>query len=205
MKKFVIGASLAALVAVPALAFQDAPRAPKAPQTRAEVQAQVAEHFARMDLNKDGFVTQEEIKAGREARAKARADQRFAALDSDKNGQISRAEWDAGREHAKERFAERRGGDHGPGKGRGMRGHHRMGGHGWGGQGAGGWGDRMFAMADANKDGKVSLAEATAARLAWFDRIDTNKDGTISPEERKAAFDQMRAQRADRKAPPAGN
>ena len=204
MKKFAIGASLAALIAIPALAYQASPPADKdRVETRAEVAAQVKDHFARMDINKDGVVTQDEIKAGRDARMKERADQRFAALDTNKDGQISRAEFDAGREQGRERFAERRGGgdgDHKAGAGhhRGDRGD-RMRGHRWGGGDRGGHG---FAMMDANKDGKVTLAEATAARLAWFDKIDTNKDGKVTSDERKAAFAKMRAEHAEHRAQP---
>ncbi|MGH6781508.1 MAG: EF-hand domain-containing protein [Sphingomonadaceae bacterium] len=184
MKKFAIGASLVALIAVPALAFQAAPEAgktPRAPQTRTQVEVSVKEHFAKMDLNKDGSVTEAEIQAGRDARMKARADERFTALDADKSGQISRAEFDAGHEKMRGHRGDRgdRGGHHG------MRGGH----HRWGG---GHMGGGMFATADANKDGKVTLAEASAARLQWFDKIDTNKDGTITPEERKAGRMQFR-------------
>ena len=46
-------------------------------------------------------------------------------------------------------------------------------------------------MADANKDGRVSLAEAQTAALAHFDRADLNHDGKITPDERQ----QMRQQR----------
>ena len=39
---------------------------------------------------------------------------------------------------------------------------------------------------DANKDGKVSLAENRGPAVAQFDRADTNKDGTLSVEEQRA-------------------
>ncbi|WP_380872904.1 hypothetical protein ACFB49_37990 [Sphingomonas sp. DBB INV C78] len=189
MKKFAIGASLMALVAVPALAWQASPQGgPRGfdqPETRAQVEASVKDHFAKMDLNKDGAVTEAEIRQGRDARMKARADERFAALDSDKNGQISRAEFDAGHDKAREMR-----GDRGPG-GHGGKGKHGMRGH----RGGGDFGGRMFATADANKDGKVTLAEASTARLQWFDKVDINKDGTITPEERKAAFASFREER----------
>ena len=42
----------------------------------------------------------------------------------------------------------------------------------------------LFEMADANHDGRVSLAEAQAAALAHFDRADVNHDGRITPDER---------------------
>lgn len=39
---------------------------------------------------------------------------------------------------------------------------------------------------DANKDGKVSLAERRTPAAAQFDRADTNKDGQLSPAEQQA-------------------
>ena len=54
----------------------------------------------------------------------------------------------------------------------------------------------MFATADANKDGKVSLQEANAAAAAHFDKADANRDGTLTPEERRAAHKAMRAKPA---------
>lgn len=203
VKKLAIGASVLALLATPALALQDAPKGqhgPRGPQTRAELQTRIQERFAKMDLNKDGAVTQDEIKTAREARMKERADKRFAALDADKNGQISRAEFDAG--HAKMREGRNQTAEAGtPGehRGHGMRGH-RWGGRMHGRMGGFGGGESWFAKADANKDGKLTLAEMQAGPLQWFDSVDANKDGTISPEERKAAFEKMRQARAERRA-----
>ena len=58
MKKYLIGASIAALLAVPALAFQhDDHDGPKGPQTRAQVEAKVKEHFAKIDANHDGVTS----------------------------------------------------------------------------------------------------------------------------------------------------
>jgi len=61
-------------------------------------------------------------------------------------------------------------------------------------------GSGWFARADANKDGKVSLAEAEAGALAMFDKVDTNHDGAISP----AEHDAMRAKWMERREPPRG-
>lgn len=208
MKKFVIGASLAVLVAVPALAYQAAPHPGKdRVVTRTEVEAKVKEQFARLDANKDGVVTLDEIKADRQARMKERADRLFERLDTDKNGQLSRAEFDARLANMGEKMAERRQ-EGGPGhRGEGMRGEgHRgggegmRGGHRWG--RGGGMDGRWYAAVAATKDGKITLAQATATRLAWFDKIDTNKDGKITPDERKAAFAKMRAERAADRAKP---
>jgi len=57
-----------------------------------------------------------------------------------------------------------------------------------------GFGGRMFEMADANHDGRVSLAEAQSAALAHFDRADLNHDGRITPDERQQAR-QLRRER----------
>jgi hypothetical protein len=62
-----------------------------------------------------------------------------------------------------------------------------------------GRGDKWFDRADANHDGKLTLAEASAGPLAMFDRADTNHDGTISPDEHKAAMEKMRGMMKDRK------
>lgn len=51
--------------------------------------------------------------------------------------------------------------------------------------------EELFQKADADKDGKVTLAELTAAiesrgkveRTAMFDRMDANHDGNVSKEE----------------------
>lgn len=190
---WIVGAALAATLAATGYAHA-MPGSPgrDAPKTRAEVQTKIADHFKKADANGDGYVTKAEADAAREAmkakfaeRREARKDQRFAMLDTDKNGQISKEEFTAPRDRGEAR-------DGGKGKGgkhkahRGWRGH----GKGMGGMAmAGQWFDR----ADANKDGRVSLAEAQAGPLAMFDRVDTDKDGTISPAEREAARAAMRA------------
>lgn len=169
MKKFVIGASAVALLAGSAWAIADKDhKGMRAPQTRAQVEAKVKEHFAKIDANKDGAITKEEADAFKTERRGEMRDKMFAALDADKNGQISRQEFDA---------------HHGDGKGRG----HHMGGmrgHRGGMMMHGG----LFARADANGDGKVTLAEATGKALERFDAADTNKDGTVTPEERRAGW-----------------
>jgi hypothetical protein len=61
-----------ATTAPPAAAAEQAPPFAR-PVTRAEVQAQVAAAFARLDANHDGFVTREEAEAGRPARPEGAA------------------------------------------------------------------------------------------------------------------------------------
>ena len=72
MKMLLIGSAMLAL-AVPALS-QVAPASAPAPapraeriQTRAEVQAKVAEHFAKVDANHDGAITKAEADAAMQA------------------------------------------------------------------------------------------------------------------------------------------
>ncbi|WP_374597124.1 EF-hand domain-containing protein [Sphingosinicella sp.] len=223
MTKFLmIGASAAALMALPAIAQPSPPSPPEkaarwnAPQMRADVEKKIAERFAEADANKDGAVTEAELKAGIEAR-RAEAEKKmaeartrmFTSMDADKNGQISRSEWDSHHADMKVKWAERRETAQADGKERremrmkfkdgdkdGRKGHRMMhrGGHG-GGMGWGGFGEKGFETADANKDGRVTLAEAKAKALSRFDAADANKDGTLSPEERRAAHEAKRAER----------
>jgi Ca2+-binding EF-hand superfamily protein len=51
----------------------------------------------------------------------------------------------------------------------------------------------MMALADANKDGKISKAEMTAAADARFARMDADKDGQLTPKDR----DLKRSERLD--------
>lgn len=191
MKKSIwLAAGAAIALAVPAVAMMHGGMGMGAsePQKRADVEARVKEHFAKLDANKDGFVEQAEVAATHEKMKAEKLDAHFAAMDANKDGSISRAEFDAG-------HAAREGGEHG------MRGHHgkgdaRMGPgrmHRMG-------GGHMMTMADADKDGKVSLAEALKRPLERFDAADANKDGTLTPEERKAAREKMREEWRAKKA-----
>lgn len=173
----------AALLAVIAPAVAQHAKGIMQPTTRAEAEAKVKTHFAKMDGNADGVVTLSETEAAREKMAAEMRDKHFAEMDANKDGSISRAEFDAGHQARKEK----RGAMKHEGRGhKGPRGAHHGGG-------------KMLERADSNKDGKVTLAEMTAGALARFDRVDANRDGTISVEERKAAHDAMRnARRGDR-------
>jgi hypothetical protein len=182
MKTLILGgAALAALAAFPASAQPQTQL-----QTRAALAAQVEARFARADSNRDGFVTQEEVRARTEARRQQRAErrgQRFDQLDSNHDGMISRAEFEAPRavralrsERRGERLAHR-----GARRGGGMM--------------MARFGARAFATMDSNRDGRVALAEAQRVALQRFDRVDSNRDGTISLNERQAA----RAARMERR------
>ena len=192
MKKTLLLAGIAALAAAPLIAqemkgHEGHNMMAREPMTRTDVQTRVKAHFAEMDANKDGAVTQAEIDAGRTAKMAERHSEMFTKMDTDKNGSISRTEFDT--HHA----AKMQGG-------RGaMEGHRGMK-HGDGPGKMGRMGGRMFAMADANKDGKVTEAEATTAALAHFDKVDTDKNGTISDAEHQAAREKMRAEWKAKKA-----
>lgn len=199
MTKILIGgAAAAALLAItPALAQTPAPAAaqPHAggqmmarAHTRADVAAHVQAMFARIDANRDGFVTKAEAEAMRGKRHEKMGDHHakaFERLDANRDGSISRGEWDA---HAAQR--QQRGAMHGgDGDGDKRSGHH---GGDMGKSGKSGMSGRMFDMADANRDARVSMAEATAAALSHFDMADTNRDGQLTRDERMQMHHKMR-------------
>lgn len=182
-----VAAGAAGLALAPAMAqpVQPAPM-PAAPvQTRAQVVDHVRAMFARLDANRDGVLTKAETQAARamrgqrgQANAMRKRDPqaRFDRFDANRDGAISRAEWDAMSAQRQQRRAAM------GGQRRGM----RMGGMGLRG--------RMFDLADGNRDGRVTIAEAQSAALQHFDRADANRDGQVTPEERRQMRQQMRAQ-----------
>lgn len=190
MVKLLIGAAAAALAGA-AIAQAPAPvpgvaATPERVMTRDSVVAKVRDHFARLDTNRDGFVAQDEMAAMRAHRMAHRAPgmagrgmamrdpaRAFDRLDSNRDGVLSRDEFARGRELRRERMAMR-----GPMQGR------RMGGM---------MGGGMLRMADSDRDGRVSLAEAQAAAVRHFDMMDANRDGTVTREERRGMRERMRA------------
>ncbi|HUD91200.1 EF-hand domain-containing protein [Sphingobium sp.] len=161
--------------------------------SKAELTAALEARFAKMDVDRDGQLTQKD----RDLKRQQHMDERFAALDTDKNGQISKAEYVAGHQARAEKRDERRAEAGKPeGRGWGARGHHRgpRGGMMRGGPGFG----------DANKDGTVTKAEFMAGPLAMFDKADANKDGFVTADEMKAARPQMRGPMGKRGPGPDG-
>ncbi len=53
-------------------------------------------------------------------------------------------------------------------------------------------GEWMFAAADANGDGRVTMQEANALALRHFDMMDRNHDGQITPDEHRPMHGRMR-------------
>jgi Ca2+-binding EF-hand superfamily protein len=206
MKKLIIAA--AALMAGTAVLAQTAPVAQPAPtapmahpmadkvMTRAEVVAMVRDHFGRLDADKDGSITTAEATEGRTKWAGHRKamgaapgalrhggdpNAAFDRLDTNRDGAISRDEFAKAHEERVERRVEIRekrkeAAKDGKEAGQSMR-MHRM----------GGFSSRMIVMADTNKDGKITLAEAETLALQHFDQMDSNHDGQVTPEERRAA------------------
>ena len=181
MRKFTLAATTAALAMTATALFAapgDTRRGPDANgdgvMTRADVQAQVAERFAKADANGDGVLN--------EADKAARMGRMFDKMDADKNGSVSRAEFVAAHSGM---GGEHEGMDHGSMGGPGMGGN-RMGGR-MGGGGAG----IMLKLADTNNDGAVTRDEAMAAALKHFDAMDANKDGQVTKVERQAAMQKM--------------
>ena len=86
----------------------------------------------------------------------------FAAMDVNHDGVVTQAEFD--------RYRARQG--NAPAKGIEAMSH---------------VGGRWFERADADGDGRVTLMEAQARPLRFFDIADTNRDGVVSLEERRIA------------------
>jgi len=187
MRNLLAGAGLAVLLAGAATAQQmppppgamgGPPPQPMLPLKRADVPAMVARHFAMLDANHDGALTESDRQMRRDQHRaemvegmKRHRDEAFAAMDANKDGQISRQEFDNAAPPPPP--------PGGPGMRHGMRG---------GGMGFGMIGGRMLEKADANHDGKVTLAEAQATALQMFDKADVNHDGVLDRDEMMVAM-----------------
>jgi Ca2+-binding EF-hand superfamily protein len=218
IKALLGGAALAALIAIAPANAQSGQAAPgaQAPQrqhgaahSRAQLGVHVAAIFQRLDTDRDGVITRAESQAAKgyrgerksaiEQRRASRSPERraetraalFDRLDANRDGSISRAEFTAAPALRDHRHAARTGGqvERRTEHGRMMRGAMGMGAMGIGLRG------HMFDMADANRDGRVTMAEATAAAYRHFDMADANRDGQVTRDERMQMRQRMRAER----------
>ena len=126
----------------------------------------------------------------------------FDRLDTNHDGNISRQEFMASTPGMREQRVMVMNGGPGGAPGAPMDGHmgmgmhmHDMGMHGVHAMRGMSFMGPLFDMADANHDGRVSLAEAQAAALAHFDKADLNHDGRITPDERGQMRETIRSQR----------
>ena len=218
MKMFLLSATagIAAAAFAPAIAQTAAP-APEAsinhmpmmqPITRAAFLQKVQKHFAHLDANHDGFVTQDELEASAQA-MRARMSQGIAQhsakifdrLDANHDGVITKAEFDAAMANRPQtadsnrrapnwdrlatRFDSNHDGQISRAEFDAVRAQHeqQMAKDGKPHMHGAGLASQMFAKADLNHDGRVSLQEATQTAQQWFDSADSNHDGTLSPDE----------------------
>lgn len=199
-KKIMMLAFGAAFITAPAIAATGAEqRNPDAEWTRAEAQAEAAQLFARLDINRDGKLDA----ADRLARQAQRQEARFAAMDANKDGAISKAEWDKhaadqaarAQERRTARMAARGSKDTATGDAArpGERAHMGRSGGPRHAMMHGGRSGRHFGGPAGDK--AVTQAEFVAQALARFDAMDANKDGKVTKEERAAARAAMAGKR----------
>lgn len=159
-----------------------------------EMQAAQAQRFARLDANRDGRLTREERRAGRDAvrteRARRRADREAAMLarrDVDRDGVLSPAEAPARLAERFDQFDADRNGRLTAGELQAGRAALRASGKV---RPAGGERSR----ADADGDGAITRAEAEAEVRTRFARMDANRDGVLTQDERRAHRQRRRGQ-----------
>jgi Ca2+-binding EF-hand superfamily protein len=230
MKLFLGGAAFAALfVSAAAVAQTTAPASPTVRthrshsyfarnENRTDVPKHVQKMFARVDLNRDGFITKDEVatseaayQARQQQQAPKRAAKLFERLDANHDGQITLAEVEAAhaaryaatdRQTTRTRPVHSRLFDRADANKDGVitraefdAARANGGLHFRQASMHRGFGGRMFDSADTDRDGRVSLAEAQQLALQHFDAADLNHDGVLTPDERHQARQLTRSHR----------
>ena len=179
-------------------------------QNRTDVAAHVERMFKQLDLNRDGFITKDEMAASQSQfddrmakSAPKRIAKMFDRLDTNHDGEITQSDLDSARaarlaKSGKQPKAGRRGTSslfaRADANKDGIVTRAEF-------DAATGSGRikvrhanmrgsaivRLFDLADVNKDGRVSLEEARQAALQHFDAADLNHDGVLTPDERRQA------------------
>lgn len=163
--------------------------------TKTEFMDRAQAHFVAVDGNSDGFLSEDERKASRVAKAEDKKAKRFSKLDADGDGAISRAEMDAVGEKKKARRSEKKekimerfdtnlDGELSEAERTVLKA--ERGASGEGRKAKGKRGDRMRGKRgdrpnpDANGDGFVSLDEHLTVSEQLFTRLDANADGVLT-------------------------
>ena len=158
-RKIIIGSVIAAL-ASPALAYAATDDAPKGPHKGGI--------FERLDTNKDGEITFEEMTA--------KSTERFSKLDKDGNGTISVEEMTVQKKEFFDKIDADGNGTINKEEARAfheMKREERKERH----------SSRMLEILDKDKDGTVTKEEFAAASEARFEAADSNNDGVLSGDE----------------------
>lgn len=175
--------------------------------TKAEFMETAEAHFAAVDANSDGFLSEDERKTFRAAKVEEMKDGLFNKMDADGDGAISRDEMTAvgekmksRRDGRKEKFMERYDtnldGELSEAERRVMKAEREAKGEGRKAKGDGARGEGMRGKGkrgmrgerpnpDANGDGFVSLDEHVTVSEQLFTRLDANADGVLTKGEGK--------------------
>lgn len=153
-------------------------RGPMAEVTRDQAAAMADQRFQRLDADRDGRVTAQEMQQQRQVRRGERQGQIFDRLDTNRDGALSRQEFAA--------RGQMLGAMRGQQAGRGgmrqnpQRAQRRV--------------ERLFGS-----DGVLTREEFRARALQRFERMDGNRDGRVTMAERRDSRQRLRQERMERR------